>query len=693
MTAKEAVPALLVEEVARLRRRLERERRARVQAENIAENGLRELYVKQRQSQLLEAVATAANQASSVSGVLRLAVSEICAFTGWALGHAWLIEGMGAAAMLKSTLIWNDHRDARFDVFCCNTEARQFAFGEGLPGRVLSSATAEWLTTPSLSVATFPRALSAEQAGLRSAFAFPVLLGSEVVAVLEFFSRQLLDPDEALLKLMLQVGTQLGRVVERRRNERRVIHDAAHDLLTGLPNRTLFLDRLQHAVLRRKRNAAFKFAVLFMDLDRFKIINDSLGHRAGDQLLILVGKRLNTISRCCAAVARPNFRGELEDSTGEDMLARLGGDEFTLLLGNIPDVSDAVRVAARIKTVLEQPFIVDGQEICISASIGIVTSEPDYDTADAVMRDADMAMYLAKTSGKARYEIYDQTMHALAVQRLDLETELRRALRDDNFVLHYQPIVALDTETLVGFEALVRWQRTPSELAYPDQFIQVCEDTGLIVELGLWVMQEACRTMRAWQLRFPRETALSISINVSARQFAQADLVQRVSEIIEQTGIQPACVRLEITESVTMGQVEQTIRVLGQLKALGVLLSIDDFGTGYSSLSYLHRFPVDILKIDRSFVSQMDAGNDGLQIVRTIISLADNLGMAVVAEGAETQAQVTQLKLLGCEYCQGYFFSRPLAATAAERMLAGLTPVELSPPSCHSAVSASPTPA
>ena len=667
----EALLALSAE-VARLKLRLERERRARLQAEQIAENGLRELYVKQRQSQLLETVATSANQASSVSAVLRLAISEICAFTDWPLGHAWLADSSGAAVTLKSTRIWNEHRPERFDAFCRHTEDRQFAAGEGLPGRVLSSGTSEWVRDLSLSVvAKFPRALSAEQVGLRAAFAFPVLVGSEVVGVLEFFSPQLLEPDDVLLKLMLQVGTQLGRVVERRRNERRLIHDAAHDVLTGLPNRALFLDRLQHAVQWRKRNAAYKFAVLFMDLDRFKIINDSLGHRAGDQLLIQVGQRLSIISRCCDMVARPEFHGELEDIAGEDTLARLGGDEFTLFLGDVTNVSDAVRVAERIKGALLLPFIIDGQAVCVSASIGIAVSESSYDTAGDVMRDADMAMYRAKTLGKARYEIYDQTMHAQAVQRLNLETELRHALQEQNFVLHYQPIVELGGETVVGFEALVRWQRTPTELVYPDKFIQVCEDTGLIVELGLWVMDEAFRTMRAWQLQFPRETALTISVNVSARQFAQADLVQRVGEIIEATGISASSVRLEITESVTMGQVEQTIRVLDQLKALGVLLSIDDFGTGYSSLSYLHRFPVDILKIDRSFVSQMDAGSDGLQIVRTILSLADNLGMAVVAEGAETQDQVTQLKLLGCDYCQGYFFSRPVAAAAAERLLEG----------------------
>ncbi|MGS0754867.1 putative bifunctional diguanylate cyclase/phosphodiesterase [Roseateles sp. GG27B] len=666
----EALLALSAE-VARLKLRLERERRARLQAEQIAENGLRELYVKQRQSQLLETVATSANQASSVSAVLRLAISEICAFTGWPLGHAWWVKGTGAAATLKSTLLWNEHRPSRFNAFFRRTEEMQLTAGVGLPGRVLLSAAPEWLSHGDLELANLPRALIARQVGLRSAFAFPVLVGHDVAVVLEFFSLQLLEPDDVLLKLMLQVGTQLGRVVERRRNERRLIHDAAHDVLTGLPNRALFLDRLQHAVQWRKRNAAYKFAMLFMDLDRFKIINDSLGHRAGDQLLIQVGQRLSIISRCCDMVARPEFHGELEESAGEDTLARLGGDEFTLFLGDVTNVSDAVRVAERIKGALLLPFIIDGQEVCVSASIGIAVSESSYDTAGDVMRDADMAMYRAKTLGKARYEIYDQTMHALAVQRLNLETELRWALQEKNFVLHYQPIVELGGEAVVGFEALVRWQRTPTELVYPDKFIQVCEDTGLIVELGLWVMDEAFRTMRAWQLQFPRETALTISVNVSARQFVQADLVDRVRDRIEATGIPASSVRLEITESVTMGQVEQTIRVLDQLKALGVLLSIDDFGTGYSSLSYLHRFPVDILKIDRSFVSQMDAGSDGLQIVRTILSLADNLGMAVVAEGAETQAQVTQLKLLGCDYCQGYFFSRPVAAAAAKRLLEG----------------------
>lgn len=671
---EEADPPALLADIAQLRRRLERERLARLQAEQIAERGLRDLYEKQRQSQLLETVATAANEASSVRAVLRLTVTQICEFTGWPLGHAWLVEGSGAAAQLKSSLIWNDHRPARFDAFCRSSEARQFAAGEGMPGRVLDSGAPEWLRNASLSAAIFARALSAEQIGLRAAFAFPVLVGSEVAAVLEFFSPQVLEPDEVLLKLMLQVGTQLGRVVERRRNERRLIHDAAHDELTGLPNRALFLDRLQHAVLRCKRNASFNFAVLFMDLDRFKIINDSLGHRVGDQLLIQVGKRLNSISRGGDLVARHDLQDGTDDSAGENTLARLGGDEFTLFLSDTRDVSDAVRMADRIKTMLQQPFIIDGKEVYISTSIGIAASESSYETADDVMRDADMAMYRAKNAGKARYEICDQTMHVLAVQRLNLETALHRALQDENFVLHYQPIVALDNETVVGVEALVRWQRTPSELVYPDRFIQVCEDTGLIVELGLWVMREACRAMRAWQLQFPRDTALTISINVSPRQFVQTDLVQRVREILEATGVQPASVRLEITESAAMGKVEQTIRVFAQLKALGVLLSIDDFGTGLSSLSYLQQFPIDILKIDRSFVSRMEAGSDGLQIVKTIISLANNLGMAVVAEGAETQAQVTQLKLLGCDYCQGYFFSRPLAANAIERLLEGPWP-------------------
>jgi predicted signal transduction protein with EAL and GGDEF domain len=666
----DAAPQDLAAEVARLKRRLERERLARVEAEQIAERGLRELYEKQRQIQLLESIATAANQGSSVRDVLQLAVTTVCQFTGWALGHALLVEDGSPGRRLGSSSIWNDGLHERFKAFCRITEVTSFDAGDGLPGRVMASGAPVWLRDSGGAVTSFPRAAAGQQAGLKAAFAFPVLVGREVAAVLEFFSEQELDPDETLLKLMSQVGTQLGRVVERRRNEVRLIHDASHDPLTGLPNRALFLDRLQRAVQRRKRHADFNFAVLFIDLDRFKIVNDSLGHMAGDQLIIQVGTRLNAALRGGDMLARTDIEGGSEALNGDDTLARLGGDEFTVFLDDISELSDAVRVAERIKAALQRPFRLEGQEVYVSASIGIAASETGYDNANEVLRDADLAMYRAKTSGKARYEIYDQTMHASAVQHLKLETDLRRALQNNEFVLHYQPIIALGSDQTVGFEALVRWQRAPGELVYPGDFIQTCEDMGLIVFLGLWVLREACTRMRQWHLEFPRDKPLTISINVSVRQFVQPDLVEQVRKIIEETGIEPTSVRLEITESVTMGDVEHTIHVLGQLKEIGVRLSIDDFGTGYSSLSYLHRFPLDILKIDRSFVSQMDESSEGLQIVHTIMSLARNLGMEVVAEGTETEGHVSRLKALGCDFGQGYFFSRPVAADAVQRLLA-----------------------
>ncbi len=659
-------------EISRLKRRLERERLARNEAELVAERSLSDLYKKKLQIELLETVATAANEATSLNMILQLALTAICQFTGWAVGHALLPDGEGKAACLRSSRLWNDGIAPRFQAFCETSERMVFAAGIGMPGRVLESAAPEWMCNVSDQTSLFLRFESAGKAGLRVAFAFPVQVGSEVNAVLEFFSDKTLEPDETLLRLMLQISTQIGRVVERSHNEKRLLHDAAHDTLTGLPNRAMFLDCVQRAVSHHKRHPRFNFAVLFLDLDRFKIVNDSLGHQAGDQLLIAVGNRLNTILRVDHMIARSELSDNTPERAGNATLARLGGDEFTLFLGDIEDISDAVRVADRIRQKLQGPFLINEQEIYISASIGIATSESDYDTANEVMRDADLAMYRAKMLGKARYEIFDQAMHDLAAQRLQLETDLRHALQNREFIVHYQPIISLDTNdngAITGVEALVRWQRSPDTLVYPGDFIQVCEDMGLIVQLGLWVMREACLSIHRWQLQYPRKHALTVSINVSARQFVQPDLVKQVRQIIEETGITPSSVHLEITESVAMGNVGHTVKVLDELKKIGVLLSIDDFGTGYSSLSYLHSFPADILKIDRSFVTAIDQSGQGLQIVQTIISLARSLGMKVVAEGAETQAQVAILKSLGCDFCQGYFFSRPLAAQAIGLLL------------------------
>jgi predicted signal transduction protein with EAL and GGDEF domain len=447
-----------------------------------------------------------------------------------------------------------------------------------------------------------------------------------------------------------------------------LIHDAFHDALTNLPNRALFLERLENAVRRALRNPRFRFAVLFLDVDRFKVVNDSLGHPAGDQLIVKIAQRLTTCLRRTDMVARPQG-GVPAGAAGTDTVARLGGDEFTLLLEDIRDVSDAIRVAERIERELVVPFAVAGQEVFVSASIGIASSVTGYTVAQDILRDADIAMYRAKAQGKARWEVFDQHMHASAVARLHLETELRRAIERNEFRLHYQPIVSLTDGSIRGFEALVRWQHPERGLLPPQEFIAVAEETGLILFLGKWVLHEACRQARAWQEQFPRTPPLTMSVNVSAKQFTQDNMLDQIAETVRATNVARDTLKLELTESVAMEDPERTRRLLLDLKDMGVHLSIDDFGTGYSSLSYLRRFPVDTLKIDRSFVMHMERNEENREIVRTIIGLARNLGMEVIAEGAETPEQVTALRDLSCQYGQGYFFSRPTDPAAAEKLL------------------------
>jgi len=652
------------EDTEKLRRRCERERNARLAAEAIAEKGLRELYEKQQQLQLLEAIAVAANQSASVEDALQFALTAVCQSTGWPLGHAYLVLPADGTKRLRSAGVWHGAETEHMRAFSCATETTNFEPGAGLPGRVLATGAPAWIADVAEET-NFPRAQSARMANIKACFAFPVLAGSDVAAVLEFFAERVIAPDEIILRLMSQIGTQLGRVFERKRAEDDLVHDATHDPLTGLPNRVLFLELLTRAVARNKRHPDATFAVLFIDLDRFKVVNDSLGHHAGDNLLVQVAARLSASLRQSDLVARSGA----PPVEACDMLARLGGDEFTVLLDDLGDLSAAVGIADRIQEVLRPPFSIEGQELYASASIGIASSATVYTSADAVLRDADLAMYRAKASGKSRYEIYDRTMHAAAVNRLALETNLRRALQNNEFVLHYQPIVLLSSAEVIGFEALVRWQKSEFELVYPGEFIDVAEDTGLILFLGMWVLREACRTMRRLHREFPKQRPLTISINISARQFAQPDLVQQVRQIIQETGIDPHTVKLELTESVTMGDAERTINVLSQLNELGVRFSIDDFGTGYSSFSYLHRFPLDTLKIDRSFISRMGQSSESRGIVETIMHLARHLGMKVVAEGTETEAHVEHLRSLGCDFAQGYFFSRPLTIKGARELL------------------------
>jgi diguanylate cyclase (GGDEF)-like protein/PAS domain S-box-containing protein len=437
-------------------------------------------------------------------------------------------------------------------------------------------------------------------------------------------------------------------ITARKAAEERLLHDAFHDPLTGLPNRALFMDRLGMAIVHAKRRLSYTFAVLFIDLDRFKNVNDSLGHSVGDELLIAVARRLESC-------LRPG-----------DTVARLGGDEFTILLDEVTDAEHAVQVAQRMHREMARPFRVQGHEVFVTLSLGITLGAGgDYDRPEDVLRDADTAMYGAKASGKARDAIFDRDMHDRAVALLRLETDLRLAVERAEFEIHYQPIISLTNGKIDAFEALLRWHHPGRGLLRPDSFVAVAEDTGLIVPIGWWVLREACRQLAEWQALPWTGEHLAVTVNLSGKQFMQADLVQRIASILRETGIRPGGLRLEITESTIMGQHEDAIAKLLALRGFGVKLYIDDFGTGYSSLSYLHRLPVDALKIDRSFISEMNGGDDRSEIVGTIVTLARILRMDVAAEGIETAEQVSRLRALSCHYGQGYFFSEPLAGIAA----------------------------
>jgi PAS domain S-box-containing protein len=457
-------------------------------------------------------------------------------------------------------------------------------------------------------------------------------------------------------------------ITERKQAEALLEHHAFHDGLTGLPNRALFLDRLQRAIAVSRRHRDFKFAVLFIDIDEFKVFNDSLGHNAGDDLLVQIAQRLEVCLREADTISRTRVTRNAETPAGDSTLARPGGDEFVVLAEELHEPSDAIRMADRVQRRLSVPFEVNGHQIVISASIGIAFSDISISQASDMLRDAEIAMYRAKQAGKARCEVFDSAMHAGAVKRLQLETDLRKALELDEFRVYYQPVVSLQNNQVVRFEALSRWQR-PQGVVPPAEFIKVADEIGLILPINRKLLYDACRQVREWHAMFPAEPPLTISVNITAKQFAQPDLAAQIREILEQTRMDPRWVDLEITENIAMADAERSALVFGQLKALGVHLSIDDFGTGYSSLARLQQFPVDTLKIDRTFIFGMESDPETQEIVKIIVALAHNLGMEVVAEGIEEDSQMLALKNLGCELGQGYLFSKPADAASMQQFL------------------------
>ena len=438
-------------------------------------------------------------------------------------------------------------------------------------------------------------------------------------------------------------------ISDRKAAEAQLLHDAFHDALTGLPNRALFLDRLGHDIAGAKRHPDYLYAVLFMDLDRFKVINDSLGHDIGDKLLVAVAQRLTSC-------LRPG-----------DTIARLGGDEFAVLLEDITDVANAEEITCRIEQVLSAPYFIEGHEIVTTQSIGVTVKTPLYLRAEQIMRDADIAMYEAKSKGRARHEFYDTAMHAGIIARLKLESDLRIAVEHrKGFVLHYQPIIDLMNRRLIGFEALVRWMHPLRGLISPLEFIPLAEESGMIFPLSEWIIREACRQIRAWQQQYPAQPRLRMSVNISGRQLAQPGFADSLAAILRDETLEPGSLAIEVTESMIMENTDTAMRTLTRLQMMGVHIHIDDFGTGYSSLSYLHRFPVNALKIDRSFISKLSADHENEEIVRTIIALARHLDLEVIAEGIEQDDQLSAIKGLACGLGQGFLFSRPLPADAME---------------------------
>jgi diguanylate cyclase (GGDEF)-like protein/PAS domain S-box-containing protein len=432
------------------------------------------------------------------------------------------------------------------------------------------------------------------------------------------------------------------------------------DALTGLPNRLLFEELLERAIKRTWRRPDYRFALLVIGLDRFKAVNHTLGLLTADRLLVEVARRLQTSLRATDTITR-----------SEQMftLARLGGDEFTVLLDDVAQASDAVRVAERLRAALHHPFDVDGRPVFTSASVGIAVSDTGYQRPEEILRDAAIALHRAKAAGMARCELFDTAMRHRAVSRLQLEDDLRSAIADRAFDVHYQPIVSLRTGGIAGFEALVRWRHPTRGLVNPAEFIPVAEDTGMILHIGQLILAEACQQMAVWQSRYGPLAPEVMCVNVSSRQFGDAELSTQIETILDQTGLNPACLKLEITESAFLADVLAAQITLGRVQAMGIAWSLDDFGTGYSSLSYLQRLQVDTVKVDRSFVSRIGLEDNGLEMVRAIISLAHNLGKDVVAEGVEGVEQLRQLQAMGCEYAQGYYFSRPVDSASAGRLI------------------------
>jgi diguanylate cyclase (GGDEF)-like protein/PAS domain S-box-containing protein len=451
-------------------------------------------------------------------------------------------------------------------------------------------------------------------------------------------------------------------ITECKRTEAQLEHNLFHDPLTGLPNRRLFLDRLQNSPVQERRDSGRPHTLLLVNVDRFKVFNETMGTAAGDQILLEIGRRLAAHLQQDDTIAR-------RESAGDVALFRLGGDEFTILLNAVGDPSDAMRLAKRIQAGVAEPFFVESNEVRVSLSIGIALSTLTHERSEDLLKDADVAMRRAKSLGGSRCEVFDEGMHTLAVGRLRLESDLHVAMAERQFRVFYQPVLQLATRRIVSFEALLRWDHPSQGLISPYRFLEAAEDTGILISIGQWLMLEACRQLREWQISAYSEQPMNITVNISARQFADPRLVSDIQNALQQTGIEPSRLQLEMTESVASADPKLTVSVLAHLKHLGIGVILDDFGTGTTSLRGLRQFPLDALKIDRGLVREMQADRSAADIVELIAALAHKMNLRVIAEGIESARQVERLLALGCEYGQGYYFSEPMDAKAAEQFL------------------------
>ncbi|MDB5927190.1 MAG: hypothetical protein JWN13_6126 [Betaproteobacteria bacterium] len=593
------------------------------------------------------AITRALSEAGSLSEAITKVLETIGTNLGWHYGSRWQWDATNGVLRRRESWGVDSPEVREFDAAVGLMSILPRKGGAGLVSRTFTARKPVWITDVAKSAA-FKRQPAAAQAGLHGAFAFPLKRGNEVLGVMEFFHRDVREPEPALIDIAESIGSEIGQYIVRMEAEEAVKFMAMHDALTRLPNRAMFNERLAGAIAQAHRHSR-KLAVLFIDLDRFKLINDTLGHEAGDSVLGDAAQRLTD-----------NLRAG-------DTVARLGGDEFVVLLEEVVDPVYVGSVSQKLITALAAPFVIGGREYRVTASIGVSTYPDDGDDAETLLKNADSAMYRAKELGRNAYEFYSAQISSGALERLSLEAGLRRALERDELMLYYQPQIETCSGRIVGMEALVRWRHPELGVLPPARFIKLAEENGLIVPLGDWVLHSACKAHQQWKLK--RIAPARIAVNLSPRQFLHAGLVKDTVRVLNDTGCKASYLELEITESMVMHDPAGAEILIEELKDMGVRIAMDDFGTGYSSLAHLKRFPIDSLKIDRSFISDLPTDSGNVAITDAIIAMARTLHLTVIAEGVETRPQFDFLRRLGCDEVQGYYFSPPVPFEEATTLL------------------------